>query len=165
MLTSPVFVLSCGYILLITISILSRYIGLYTANEFFRWGPPITIINFKITSNAGFWTLWAVYFIHQLMNTWVSEVVYPWIINEVQDPKATTLRYSRGGSLALINLHAVYSTLDMIFIVNGAISQLSLLVAIILSNVICVSVINWRYLLKKESFIRESPNYSSIETV
>jgi hypothetical protein len=163
MITSPVVVLSCGYVLLIIISISSRYIGLYTDNEFFQWGPPITIINFKITSDAGFWVLWFVYFIHQLMNTWVSEVVYPWIINEVQDPKANSLRYSRVGSIMLVNLHAIYSTLDMIFIVNGAISQVSLLAAIIFSNVICVTIVNWRYLSKKDGFAKiDQVNYSIV---
>lgn len=149
-LTSPAIILTVGYIQLIAVSIIAHFSGVYDNNDFFRWGPPITIINHTITSSLGFWILWIVYFMHQLMNAWVSEVVYPWQINEIQDPKMETMTYSRVTSLFMVNAFAFYSTLDMIFIVTAAISQVSLLCAILIANAICVTVVNGKYLEKKK---------------
>ncbi len=164
MLTSPAVILTVGYIQLITVSVLAHFSGFFENNDFFRWGPPITIVNHTVNSTSGFWMLWTVYFMHQLMNAWVSEVVYPWQVNEIQDPKCTTMTYSRRTSLFMVNAMAFYSTLDMIFIVSAAISQVSLLCAILMANAICVTVVNGKYLEKKKYTpitVDHGPHYQS----
>lgn len=148
-LLSPIVSLSAGYAFLgITITVLYSF-GFYDDNSFFNWGPPIKLINVTIESKARFYGILVVFFIHQLINSWVSEAVYPWIVNKIQDSKTKHLEYSNSACLLIVNFHAVYSTLDMIFIVNGAISQISFLLMIILANIVSVTVINWSYLKKK----------------
>ena len=100
--------------------------------------------------NIFFYAILALFFVHQLINNWINDVTYPWIINCVQDPKNTHLQYSKKMSLLIVNMFALYSELDMIVIIVGIMSQISFFVAIITANVISVTIINWQYIKKKE---------------
>ena len=147
---SPIFALSCGYIFFFITLLILWKLGVYSNNSFFSWGPPIVFFNYKVTTDKEFYLLLLITFIHQLINNWVSDVVYPWIINHIQDHKSTTLQYSRFSSFLLVNFHAIYSSLDLAFIINGYLSQISFFIFILLSNIITTSIINWLYIKDKK---------------
>ena len=77
-------------------------------------------------------------------------MTYAWIINNVQDPKSTKLTYSKETSMVIVNMFALYSELDVMFIIAGATSQISFFIMIILANMVSISVINWQYISQKE---------------
>lgn len=148
-LTSPMITISCGYIYVLIISILFQYMELYKNNTFFHWGCPVLIFGHTIEDKYTFNILLGIFFFHQLINNWINNVVYAWIINVIQDPKEKELGYSKGISLLIVNMFALYSELDLIFIIIGASSQLSFFTMIILANTISTTLINWKYIQHK----------------
>ena len=62
--------------------------GLYQKSRFFQWGTPVTFMNVTINDDLTYYSLLGLFFFHQLINNWINTVVYPWIINSVQDPKS-----------------------------------------------------------------------------
>lgn len=146
---SPFLSLSVAYIFLVSIIISLYYVGFYQDNAFFSWGPPLTYFGKRIDSWGNFNLILSIVFVHQLINNWVSEVVYPWIINNIQDPKSVRLQYGPRMSLILINLHAVYSQIDLLLLIGGLTSQISFTLIIMLANIITVSIINWKYISQK----------------
>jgi hypothetical protein len=88
-------------------------------------------------------------FFHQLINNWVNSVVYPWIINDIQDHKNRKMHYSTMSSLFLINFFNLYSELDVMLIIMGFTSQISFLVTVTIANIITSTAINYRYIQHK----------------
>lgn len=148
--TSPARVLGVAYIYVVIVGFMLYLTGIYSHNNFFNWGPPITFFQHTITSQSTFYALHLLILFHQLVNNWVSNVVYPWIINSVQDPKNTQMEYSTVTTLILINLFDFYSELDMVFILIGFTSQISFLFTISLANTISSTYINWKYIKRKQ---------------
>jgi len=148
-LTSPVFAMSGAYVYLSVIGIVLWMTGFYKGNNFFNWGPPITFFNHDIESEDKFYILHAMIFVHQLVNNWINTVVYPWIINEIQDPKARTLRYNTVSSLLLINFFNFYSELDVMIILMGFTSQISFLITVTIANIISSTIINHHHIMNK----------------
>lgn len=159
-ITSPAISLFVGYVYITFLSGIMYYFGLYSNSTFFSFGVPVTVVGTVISDYTTYYTMLALLFVHQLLNNWISEVTYPWIINCVQDQKSVSLVYSRRGSMLLVNLFALYSELDMVFIVLGVMSQLPFLLVLLLANVISVSVINWQYIKNKAEF--DFNSYSTI---
>lgn len=159
-LRSPIFALSCGYIFFFVTLIILWNLGIYQNNSFFRWGPPLVFFNYTVETQKEFYLLVFITFVHQLINNWISEVVYPWIINHIQDHKSIHLQYSRIVSILIVNLHAFYSSLDLAFIINGYLSQISFFAFILLSNLITSSIINWMYIKHKSLESDRIPLYS-----
>jgi hypothetical protein len=122
----------------------------YTDNTFFHWGPPVKFFNKNITSHKQFNYLLLIIFFHQIINNIVSCVVYPWIINSVQDPKNIIMEYSNFTTLFLVNLFDIYSQFDVVIIVSGISSQISFIVIIIIANFITSTVINFFHLKNKD---------------
>ena len=149
-ITSPIISLGCAYLVAGTIGIILYFMGVYQNSYFFKWGPPVPFFMYEVKSKSEFYGLLTMVFIHQLINNWVSEVTYPWIINQVQDYKTRKLQYGKKTSLLLINLHALYSELDLILILTGVISQISFFMIIVIADLISASVINWQYIKKKD---------------
>jgi hypothetical protein len=89
-------------------------------------------------------------FFHQLVNNWVNTVVYPWIINNIQDPKAKEMPYSMTSSLLLINFFDLYSEFDVMLILMGFTSQISFILTVTMANIITSTIINRRYILDKQ---------------
>ena len=156
--TNPWVALLFGYTVLGFFIVVMYILGFYSSSSFFRIGVPVTILNVTITEAWKFHLLLSTFFLHQLSNTWVSEVVYPWIINNVQDRKVGVLDMNRFHALLLVNLNTIYSILDIVFIVTS-VSQISFLFVLVLSNVISVSIVNWSYLKEKETNDENSSVY------
>ena len=150
LITSPVLAISTAYFYLVTVGIVLWNVGMYKDNNFFNWGPPIYLFNHKVDSNQYFYTIHLLIFIHQLINNWVNTVVYPWIINTIQDPKTKKILYSKGVSLLLINMFDLYSELDVMLILMGFTSQISFIVTVSIANVITSTIINKRYIEDKD---------------
>lgn len=148
-ITSPVPPLIVAYLYVGILSIILYILGFYTSNQFFNWGPPVNFFGQTVESNSSFNLLLFTFFVHQLINNWISQSVYPYIINEIQDPKTVNLRYTKKVSLILINLYSLYSELDLIFIINGAVSQISFFVSIIMANIIVTTLVNSKYIDNK----------------
>lgn len=148
-LTSPVIAMVSAYVYITVIGIILWVTDFYKGNNFFNWGPPINFFNHKIVSTDKFYMLHCLIFIHQLVNNWVNTVVYPWIINEIQDPKSKNLRYSMTCSLFLINLFNFYSELDVMIILIGFTSQISFLFTVTIANIISSTLVNRRHIIEK----------------
>ena len=157
--TSPLISICTGYVYIVGLAIILHLLGFYQNSEFFRWGTPVKLMGMTIDDDRTYYGLLALFFVHQLINNWVNDVTYPWIINCVQDPKSDNLVYSRKTSMLIVNMFALYSELDMVFIISGVMSQISFFVAIILANMVSVTVINWQYIRSKkmQPSISESP--------
>ena len=149
LLTSPLLVQLSGYIFFIIFGIICYFIGFANNNDFFKWGPPVTIMQYEIKTDTQFYFVLLMFFVHEMMNAWISEVVYPWIINYVQDPKCKHTGYSDNTSLSIVNMNVLYGTLDILFIVSSINSQISFLISIIIGKLLVVSVINRKYILLK----------------
>lgn len=154
--TSPHLTITVAYVYIIIMIISLYFAGFYEDSDFFNWGPPIKFFNKTITTQRQFYGLHCLIFIHQFINNWVNNVVYPWIINNVQDHKTTEIEYSNRGALLIINLFNVYSEIDIVFVVMGFMSQISFVITVIICNIICGTFINKKYLDYKDEAYAEN---------
>uniref|UniRef100_A0A6C0EKL1 Uncharacterized protein n=1 Tax=viral metagenome TaxID=1070528 RepID=A0A6C0EKL1_9ZZZZ len=167
-LSSPLLVINIAYIYIFLIGLILYGEGFYENSTFFNWGPPIKFFGHDITSERTFYALHVLIFFHQLINNWVNSVVYPWILNSVQDPKNRNMEYSRWTSLLIINEFNTYSEFDLVFILIGFTSQISFVATINLANMITSTIINNRYILEKmreEPLIENNEMYTAINVV
>ena len=163
-LTSPLLAICGGYIYLTVLGIGLYEMEFYKNSTFFSWGTPVNLMGTTVTDNNIYYLALGLFFVHQLINNWIKEVTYPWIINCIQDPKANILGYSRGVSMLIVNMFSLYSELDILFIITGVMSQISFFLVIIFANLITVSLINWKYIKKKSGKINKlyNPIYEDI---
>jgi hypothetical protein len=148
-LTSPLLCICIGYIYVFILGISLYIMGFYKESTFFQWGPPITMMGKTIEDNFTFYVLLTLFLVHQLINNWINDVTYPWIINCIQDPKTVDVHYSNKISLLIVNMFALYSEVDMLVLIAGIMTQVSFFVIIVLANMISVTVINWQYIKYK----------------
>ena len=148
-LTSPLYSIIGGYVYIIILASVLYTNGFYHDSSFFSWGVPLKLMGITITENKTFYSILFMYFLHQLINNWVNNVTYPWIITCVQNPKSNDLLYSKKVSILIINMFAIYSELDVVLIIAGVMSQISFFVIIIIANIISESIINWRSIKQK----------------
>ena len=143
--SSPLISICAGYAYIgVLISILAST-GMYKLSTFFRWGTPVTFMGITIEDDKTYYFLLSFFFMHQLINNWINTVTYPWIINCVQDPKSKDLLYSKRTTMVIVNMFALYSELDVVFLVSGIMSQAAFFAMIILANLISTTLINWQY--------------------
>lgn len=150
-MTSPLISICGGYMYIGLLAILLYTMGFYENSTFFRWGTPVTFMGATIHDEGTYYIILSVFFVHQLINNWVNDVTYPWMINCVQDPKSKSLFYSKKVSMLIVNMFALYSELDMMLIIAGVMSQFAFFVVLILANIVAVSFINWQYINKKDT--------------
>jgi len=117
--------------------------------DYFRFGPPLLLFHYEITSYADFLLLLGVFFVHQVCYTWITETINPWVLNEVQDHKCPEIRYSKPTTLWVINLYTSYVTVNTILILNVAFSQLSFLFVVLIADVISTTSLNLSYIWNK----------------
>lgn len=141
-------VLAYGYIAILGSIFYS--LGFYSENRFFNWGTPVVFFGKNIDSSSTFYLLHLVVFVHQLVNNSVNSIVYPWIINFVQDPKCRDTGFSKTLSLILVNFFDLYSEIDMVLIIMGFTSQISFVVTICIANLITGTYINSVYIDRKK---------------
>lgn len=149
-ITSPIYPLIAGYGFLIFGAIILYYLDFFIDNSFFRWGPPVTIMGHLVDDYTTFYVLMAIFCGHQAINSWNSKVVYPYIVNEIQDRKCLNPSYGIMTSLSIAFFFDNYSMLDMVFLINGSFVQVSFLIAIMITNSIITILVNYIHILKKE---------------
>lgn len=150
-ISSPLTSIFIAFMYILLISSIFGIDGFYKDNSFFRWGTPITFFSKQITDQKVFYSLLLLMFFHQLVNNYVNTIVYPWILNSVQDHKCLKVEYVKTTSLLIINLFDIYSELDVVLILAGFSSQVSFVLVIILANLITSTYFNYLHLEKKES--------------
>lgn len=148
-ITSPLCAMGAAYVYIFIVIISFYFLGYYTGNNFFNWGPPITLFGKTVETQKDFYLLHLLIFFHQILNNWVNNVVYPWMINDIQDRKNKKMIYGKRVSLLLTNLFAVYSEIDVMFIIVGFVSQISFFFTVSLANIITSTVINYRHIEEK----------------
>lgn len=146
---SPKFVLMCS---MLEISLLTYTLVYFNVieGEFFRLGPPIQLFQYRITEKSQYYAILCMFFVHQLMYTWLNEVCGPWMLNEVQNPKNTRLSFSKGQTLVLINFYYIYFSLNSVMLVNVSLSQLSFLVVMLSADVVATTTLNSYYMWNKK---------------
>ena len=65
---------------------------------------------------------------------------------DVQDPKSVDLYYSPKIALRLVVLNSIYSSLNLLFIINGSFSQISFFAASLCGSTLVVYITNKRYI-------------------
>lgn len=146
---APKNVLLAAYFYILCIGIFLYFSGFYINSTFFNWGVPVCFFGQQITSEKTFYTIIFILFIHQIINNYINSVVYPWIINSVQDPKNIFMEYSRFCTLVLINLFDIYSQIDTVIIISGFSSQISFVSVVVIANILTSTYINNQYITKK----------------
>ncbi len=121
----------------------------YTDSTIFTWGVPTTFMGKSIENIYTYYTVLSLLFVHQLFNNWVSSVVYPWIINNVQNKDCNTLEYSNTTSVIIIITFDIYSELNMILLISGMSSQIGFFVSLLLADIVSSLFINIQYLRLK----------------
>lgn len=148
-LTSPFIGILIGYIYVFILFFILYFLGFYENSSFFSVGIPVKLMGINITSWFTYTCILFLFFVHQLVNNLVNNVTYPWIINCVQDPKSTNLVYSKKKTMIIVNMFALYSEIDVLVIISGIMSQVTFFIAIIIANMISVTIINWAYVKDK----------------
>ena len=154
---TPLKVIVIGFSFLTIIAIIFYSMGFYTDNEYFKWGPPLYIFKKKITSNLQFYALLFIFFINQIINTLVTEVVYSWIVNCVQDPKSKTTYYSKKISILLVLSNAFYFSTNLMLVINGAYSQISFFLVTVIGNISVIGYTNKKFI--DRIFNEQNDNY------
>ena len=157
-ITSPLISITTGYVYIVVLSTFLYIAGFYEHSTFFTFGPPIIFMGTPIENNIIYYSLLLLFFIHQLINNWINDVTYPWILNCVQDPKSTNLVYGKKTSMLIVNMFALYSQLDVVLIIAGVMSQLTFFIILIIANMVSVSVINWQYIKHKNDPLDDLEN-------
>lgn len=160
---SPILSLGCGFAFTFIIILTFYFTGFYDDSIYFHWGPPVVFFDHTITTEKTFYLILMMIFIHQLITNWIYEVVYPWVINTVQNQRHTTLDRSKSTCLAIVNLNSLYNQIHLAFIISGITSQISFLVALIIADFITLTYINWHYIKDKTVVLNPVIESSSVE--
>ena len=117
-IATPLSSLIYGYGYVVCLAIYMYYNGFYSNSTFFRFGTPVVFMGTTIHDEPTYYMILGVFFVHQLINNLINDVTYPWILNCIQDPKSRDIIYSKYTSIAIINMFAMYSEVDMILIIK-----------------------------------------------
>lgn len=146
---SPIYSLMTGYSFIVVIVLTFYFTGFYDDSIYFTWGPPVVFFNHTVNTQTMFYVLLLLIFSHQLITNWISEVIFPWVINNVQNRQQEEVEYSKATCLTIVNLNALYNQIHLAFVISGITSQISFLVSLVLADFITLSIINWQYLKGK----------------
>lgn len=146
---SPIIPLVAGYLFLLISAGIMGLTGFFIDSTFLQWGPPVSLMGQEITSQFQFYLMLSIFFGRQLINTWIDQTTYPFILNEIQDPKTEAVKYSCFTSLSIVLANALYSELGLLFAVAGATTQISFFVAIVTAELLAEGIVNWCHLARK----------------
>ncbi len=149
-LTSPVVSIVGGYVYIGCFAIFLYTQGFYEESTLFTWGVPVTFMGKVVEDESTYYLILCFLFVHQLINNWVNDVAYPWVINNVQNKESKTLLYSRQTTILVINMFDIYSELDMILLVSGMASQIGFFMTLLAANLVASTAINWQYIKLKD---------------
>ena len=143
---TPLKVIMLNYsFFIVFLSVLFK-LDLYRDSEYFTWGPPVVIFKKTIDTQFDFYLLLVMFFINKMINTMVTEIVYTWIVNCVQDPKSNDTIYSKNISLMIILLNAMHLSVNSMFTINGSSSQVSFLIVDMIGNLLIIFYTNKKFI-------------------
>lgn len=148
---SPPVALSSGYAFLVLGGGVLLLMGFFNDSTFLETGPPVRVMGKQVDDWPTFAVLLAFMGIHQLINGWISDVVYPYLVNEVQNVHCAHVRYGRTASNVISTMFNVYSNLDLLFIVDASTSQWTYFTAVVLCNTAVKVWVVDRYYVRRTS--------------
>lgn len=143
---TPKRVIIIGYIFLIIFMFALYQMDFYYDSEYFRWGPPVFIFKKTISLHYEFYILLIFFFINKIINTLISEIVYTWIVNCIQDPKSKNTFYSKNTSLVIVLGNAMHLSMNSMFTINGSSAQVSFLVVDLIGNLLVIFYTNKKFI-------------------
>jgi hypothetical protein len=153
---SPPLALGTGYAFLVGGSVVLALMGFFNQNAFLHTGPPVQVMGQQVDDWWTFSVLLVFMSVHQWINGWISDVVYPYLVNEVQNVHCKEERYGRVASNAISTAFNVYSNLDLLFIVNASTAQWTFFVGIVLCNTLVKVWVVERYYQRRHALQVES---------
>jgi len=143
---TPAKVITVAYIFISMFIMVLYLMDFYKDNKYFYWGPPIVIFKKEVTSHGEFYALLFFAFVNKIIQTFIGEIVYTWIVNCVQDPKSKNTYYSRNISLTIVLLNATYFSINSIFVINTTLSQVSFFLVDLIANIIVIFYTNKKFI-------------------
>jgi len=143
---TPLKVIISSFIFLIIFCLVLNTLEFYENSDYFRWGVPVSIFKKEVTSNVHFYILLLFFFFNKIINTLVTEIVYTFIVNCIQDPKSNDTFYSKNTSLLIVLMNACHFSMNSMFTVNGNNSQISFLIVDMLGNLIIIYYTNKKFI-------------------
>ena len=137
MLNSPLFFALLSFIYVIII-IISLYYLDFLSSDFFRWGPPIVFFGKNVETNSMFYLIWFIVFTNNIIFSYLTEIVYPYIVNSIKDPKSKNIIYSKNISMLITLLNGIYYNINNLILINTSISQISLFISNLLGNLLVI---------------------------
>jgi hypothetical protein len=146
-LPSPLQVIISSSLLSCLIGILFHHLELFHHSGYFSFGPPVELFGKTIETQYEFWLLICCFMANKAMSALVTEIVYNWIVNNIHDPKScSTGGYSKQMSLFIMILNSVHLSINSMFSINGAKSQISFLIVEMIGNLSVIIYVNNRYI-------------------
>jgi hypothetical protein len=146
---TPKNIIFISLLYLIMVTIIFKFLGFYEQSTFFSFNYKITFFNAKIDKYETYVAIHTIIFIHQTFLNLINTIVYPWIINEVQNKNCRTLSYKPITTVIIVNAFDIYSQLDMVLILMGFTTQISFVINIIISNLITNTITTCNYVKNK----------------
>ena len=139
------------------VSIICFYmIGIFEST-FFRFGPTDTF--FFMGAPIDKWWKWICLILFRIIGTTVevaaTDIVYPWIVTQLQDEERRILPYPLWKCKMIVQLYFLYWNLQAIFAVFLALSQFDMAISVVVTQVVVVqswTLPNW---FKNKEFIEE----------
>lgn len=150
---SPPLALGAGYAFLLVGGTVLAFMGFFQQNAFLHTGPPVLVMGQQVDDWWTFCVLLVFMSAHQWINGWISDVVYPYLINEVQNVHCKEQRYGRVASNTVSTLFNVYSNLDLLFIVNASTAQWTFFVGIVCCNTLVKVWVVERYYQRRRALL------------
>lgn len=119
--------------------------------QFLHVGPSAeTIVMGVVIDTWGKWYIISILaFLKTAMNEFVGDSLGPWIINTLQDEKTTTLPYSKGVCLLIVQLYTIYGHIMSVFGIALLLSQVDFLVIRIIADLSVTAFAMYRFMLHK----------------
>ncbi len=153
---TPLKVIIGAYIFLAIFMTIMFQMNMYHENDYFTWGPPLVIFKKHISSTSEFYILLVLFFINKMINTTITEIVYTWIVNCIQDPKSNNTFYPKNIALMIVLMNSAHLSINSMFTVNGASSQVSFLLVDILGNLLVIYYTNKRFIERIDNQNRDA---------
>jgi len=151
-MNSPIIATIVNVVWLVTV--VSVFSGMGFLNRYIAFGPnsELTFLNVVIDT----WEKWTILIIYTLASNvvqiYTSDVIYPWIVTQVQNIK-TPLIYSKGGTISMVlfyNFSVTFGSFIGIYIVF---TQADFMIATIIAQLITNAITTCIYIKKKDEYL------------
>lgn len=153
-LNNPYFssqILICWFAIIV---VFFAVMGLFEGN-FFNIGPSSNVVLFGLKIDT--WSKWTAIvvfnFIDMIIFEWSTEVIRPFILNEIQDPKSRELNISKTRVFLIINAYEFCTYVRHVINFSMVFTQIDLLFAVFLGNFVSQNLTTYNYIKDKKIVI------------